>query len=45
MTMKKFGGKFALIIGLTLLGLWAIYPPSGSAQDRDRPLGRDDPSL
>jgi SecD/SecF fusion protein len=25
--MKKFGGKFALIIGLTLLGLISIYPP------------------
>ncbi|WP_435006332.1 protein translocase subunit SecD [Tundrisphaera lichenicola] len=25
--MKKFGGKFALIIGLTLLGLVAILPP------------------
>jgi SecD/SecF fusion protein len=27
MTMKKFGGKFALIIGLTLLGLYSIWPP------------------
>ena len=25
--MKKFGGKFALIIGLTLLGLISIWPP------------------
>ena len=25
--MKKFGGKFALIIGLTLLGLVSIWPP------------------
>ena len=25
--MKKYGGKFALIIGLTLLGLIQIYPP------------------
>ena len=25
--MKKFGGKFALIIGLTLVGLYAIWPP------------------
>ena len=26
-TMKKFGTKFALIIGLTLLGLISIWPP------------------
>ena len=25
--MKKFGGKFALIFGLTALGLIAIWPP------------------
>src|SRR4051794_6354040 len=25
--MKKFGGKFALIIGLTLLGLISVWPP------------------
>ncbi len=25
--MKKFGGKFALIIGLTVLGLASIWPP------------------
>ena len=25
--MKKFGGKFALIIGLTLLGLISLWPP------------------
>ena len=25
--MKSFGSKFALIIGTTLLGLYAIYPP------------------
>jgi SecD/SecF fusion protein len=25
--MKKYGGKFALIVGLTLLGLVAIWPP------------------
>jgi SecD/SecF fusion protein len=27
MTMKKFGGKFALIASLTLLGIFAIWPP------------------
>src|SRR3954447_3656718 len=26
-TMNKYGGKFALIIGLTLLGLASIWPP------------------
>jgi SecD/SecF fusion protein len=27
MTMKKYGGKSALIVGLTLLGLYSIWPP------------------
>jgi SecD/SecF fusion protein len=25
--MNKYGGKFALIVGLTLLGLYSVYPP------------------
>src|ERR1700692_889754 len=27
MTMKKYGAKFALILGLTLIGLISIWPP------------------
>jgi SecD/SecF fusion protein len=27
MTMKKYGSKFALIAGLTLLGIYSVWPP------------------
>ena len=43
--MNKFGGKFALIVGLTLLGLCAIWPPEEKLKTGHRPLGRDDPRL
>ena len=43
--MKRFGWKFALIIGSTLLGVACRLASFPETEAGDRPLRRDDPGL